>query len=212
MKKTLIALALAAAPFVSFASESNGIGHTYVQLDAIYQDADGLYPYGAGLSGSYAFTDTFFATASYASTRDNDFNADPYSPRYYDTYNEHYRQTNWSLGVGFNQSLGSRADWVTQLSYVNSSTTMRFEDDYYYYRARTRSSGYNISTGVLGRLTDKLNANAYLGYEDFNHNYDGDFYAAFDMVYAFNKTWGLHGGVKLNDGMETYTVGVRASF
>lgn len=203
VKKTLILLALAAAPFAASACDSstpcqsNKLGYTYVQLDAVYADAEGVYPWGARLSGSYAFTDNVFATASFGRVKDDDVNG------YAD-----YTNKTWSLGVGFNNAIGANADWVSQLQYVRTHAKEDWNGGYW----RSRSSGYNISTGVLGHVTDKLTANAYLGYEDYDHHYDGDFYADFGMGYAINKTWSLQGGLKLNEFVETYSLGVRASF
>ncbi|BDU15690.1 hypothetical protein [Lysobacter auxotrophicus] len=207
MKKSLFALALVAAPFFAHASESNGIGYTYAQLDYVYQDGaqiDGFntYPNGFNLSGSYAFTDNVFATASYGGTEDS-------------RYHAKYKNPNWSLGVGFNNAIGANADWVSQLTYVDSDARVRLDSDFWGCtdcRANMNYQGGTITTGVLGRVVDGLTANAYLGYEDYNHRYDGNFFADFGVVYAFNKTWGLHGGLKLAEGVDTYTVGVRASF
>lgn len=204
MKKTLIAFALAAASFGASASESNNLNYSYVQLDAVYQDfGGGEYPWGLNLHGSYAFTDNVFATASIGRTKDND------------VYGDAWENTNksWSLGVGLNQAIGANADWVSQLAYVRTSHEDEWNDaDGEGWTSRLRLRGYNVSTGVLGHVTDKLTANAYLGYEDYNHHYDGNFYADFGMGYAFNPTWSLQGGLKLNETAETYSVGVRASF
>ena len=52
VKKSLIALALVAAPFLANASEANGIGYTYAQLDYTHQDAGRPYLNGGTLSGS----------------------------------------------------------------------------------------------------------------------------------------------------------------
>ncbi|MDG2516737.1 hypothetical protein [Lysobacter soli] len=207
MKKSLLAVALAAAPFLANASESNGIGYTYAQLDYVYQDGaqvDGInaYPNGFNLSGSYAFTDTVFGTASYGGTEDS-------------RYHARYKNPNWSLGVGFNTAIGANADWVSQIKYADSDARVRLDSDFWGCtdcRDNLNYQGGQVTTGVLGRIVDGLTANAYLGYEDYNHRYDGNFFADFGMVYSFNKTWGLHGGLKLAEGVDTYSVGVRASF
>lgn len=211
MKKTLIALALAAAPFASFASESNGIGYNNVQLDGIYEDSAGFYGKGAGISGSYAFTDNFFVTGSYARTRDsNSWNlANSY-------YRERLTHKGWTLGVGVNTPIGTRADWVSQLAFARHDASVNgkscFNDICQTGRDSDHIRGYNLSTGVRGRVTDQLTANAYLGYEDYNHHYDGNFYADFDMGYSFNKTWSVETGVRLAEGAETWNLGARASF
>jgi hypothetical protein len=201
VKKTLIALALATASFAATASESNHLGYTHVQLDAVYADTDGgVYPWGAKLSGSYAFNDNIFATASFGRVKDNDAFGDS---------DDEYTNKTWTLGIGFNNAIGANADWVSQLAYVRASQKEEWEGDMLW---RERTSGYNLSTGVRGHVTGQLTANAYLGYEDYNHHYDGNFYADFGMGYAFNPTWSLQGGLQLSENVETYTVGVRASF
>lgn len=202
MKKTMIALALAAASFAANASESNGIGYTYAQLDYTYQDADYAYFNGGVLSGSFAVNDNVFLTASYGKAGDTVAGAAKLDSE------------DWSVGVGLNNAIGTKADWVTQVAYAHSEYEVRA-------RGCTGMSGCSysenlrggkISTGVLGKVADRVTANAYLGYEDYNHGYEGGYFADFGAVYAFNDTWGMHGGLKLSDGAETYSLGVRASF
>lgn len=211
MKKTMIALAIAAMPICASASESNGIGYTYAQLDYNYQDADSAYYNGGTVSGSYAINDNVFLTASYGNASDT---LDGGSPSIRLTH----RVENWSFGAGFNASIGPRADWVTQVNYADSDNKLSVRGvscDRMVGLGCTISRnlrGGNVSTGVLGHVTDRLTANAYLGYEDYNHGYEGSYFADFGAVYAFNDTWGLHGGLKLADSTETYSVGVRASF
>jgi len=203
VKKTLFALALAAAPFLANASEANGIGYTHVQLDYLYQDGDGIYPNGGVLSGSYAFNDNVFATASYGENSDS-------------RSHTRFQSENRSLGVGFNTAIGSRADWVSQIAYVDNDVSVRVHDSFWncapHCKGGLNFKGGKISTGVMGRITDQLTANAYLGYEDYDHGYEGNAFADFGVVYSFNPTWGLHGGLTLAEGTDTYTVGVRASF
>jgi len=211
VKKLVIALALAAAPFCSFASESNGIGYTHVELGYAYEDMGGFYGNGFKLDGSYAFTDNFFVTGSYARTTDDaSWTTGSVS------YDLDETMTKWTVGLGFNKSIGSRADWVSQLAYA------RWEDkvedrvctavDCVSYVGEDKLNGYNLSTGVRGRITDKVTANAYLGYEDYNHGYDGNFYADFAAGYSFNPTWSIQSGVRLASGAESWNLGVRASF
>ena len=216
MKKEILAVILAVAPLSAMAGDCgencNALSYTYIEGGYVYDDGDGYDGNGAGLKGAFAFTDNFFATASYSQTRDSD------SWRSGSLYSSgRYTHKNWTLGVGFNQAIGSRADWVSQLAYA------RHENDF---RSKTcvsgkcdtwggdfDLSGYNISTGIRGRVTDKLVGNAYLGYEDYNHRYDGNFYAELGLGYSFNSTWGVQSGVRVAEhDEETWNLGVRASF
>lgn len=209
MKKTLIALALVAmaAPFAASASESNGIGYTYAQLDYVYSDASAYHgdSDGAVLSGSYGFTDNIFGFASYGEMDD----------KHYD-----YDRKTWTVGAGFNQSIGTRADWVTKVGLARTRWDGSFYtcaeahcDTSHTYRRHGHDNSAWVSTGVLGRLTDRLSANAYLGYKDTEGNRRrATAFGDFGAVYSFNKTWGLHGSVTVDDGGTDYGLGVRASF
>ncbi|GAA5071675.1 hypothetical protein [Lysobacter panacisoli] len=235
MKKTCIALALAAAPFCSMASEANGIGYDYVQLDGLYEDADGYARFlydehdfsgkGARLSGSYAFTDHLFVTASAGRTKGS--NDTFYA--WYNYSNADETREGWSLGLGYNQSIGTKADWVSHVAYVNS--TVEYDE---VHCASTRSighinegpfiiecnafndevklDGFNLSTGVRTRMSGKLTGDAYLGYEDYDKDHEGDFYAALGVGFEFNPTWSLQSGVRLNGDAQIWNLGVRASF
>lgn len=198
MKKTLMAMALVAmaAPIAAQASEANGIGYDYAQLDYVYVDGDGFDMDGGKLSGSHAFTDNFFMFGEYGEVKgDRGANVDA-------------KDSHWSLGSGFNTSIGSRADWVTKVAYDRHT----LKASAFGMSNREHTDGGYVTTGVMGRVTDKLTANAYLGYTDYNHGYDGHAFADFGAVYAFDKTWRLHAGAVLSDATESYSLGLRASF
>ncbi len=210
MKKTLIAMALVAitAPIAAQASEANGIGYNYAQLDYVYTDNDAFDMDGGTLSGSYAFTDNFFMFGEYGEVKgDYNLNDFYYEGHTYDV-NVDAKDSHWSLGAGFNVAIGDRADWVTKVAYDRHT----LKASAYGFSSREHVDGGYITTGVMGRVTDKLTANAYLGYTDYNRGYEGNAFADFGAVYAFNKTWGLHAGAVLSDATETYSLGVRASF
>ncbi|QSX74742.1 hypothetical protein HIV01_016500 [Lysobacter arenosi] len=210
MKKTLMALALVAiaAPIASQASEANGIGYNYAQLDYVYSDSDAFDMDGGTLSGSYAFTDNFFTFGEYGKVKGDHDVSDFVFEGGFDGMKADVKDSHWSLGAGFNASIGDRADWVTKVAYDRHTV----KASGYGMRIREHIDGGYITTGVMGRVTDKLTANAYLGYTDYNRGYEGNAFADFGAVYAFNPTWGLHVGAVLSDATETYSLGVRASF
>jgi len=205
VKKALLGLALAALSSTAFATQSNGIGYSYVQLDYVATDPSDRsidHSDGGALSGSYAINDNFFVFGGYAQS----------SIRF--PQQESAKTKDWSLGAGFNQAIGSRADWVTQVAYVYSDV----ENSRTVCGAECATTSWNdyvdggfVSTGVLGRVTDELTANAYVGYRDCEHC-NGNYFADFGAVYAFTPVWAAHGGLQLSEAGETYSVGVRASF
>lgn len=216
MKKTLLALALvAAAPLAAHATDANGIGYTYVQLDYVNQTGSGHQAVsdGGALSGSYQFENNFHAFGSYAQLG---LDKDYANGMLGDTDGTHIsgKEKPWSLGLGYQAAIGNRADWVTEASYTHNRYSARFcYDDYGCEREHATSNGWALSTGVMGRVTDNLTANAYLGYSNGGRFVMGNVYGDFGLVYSFDKTWALHGGLRVNnDGTENVSVGVRASF
>lgn len=217
MKKTLMALALAAfvAPIAVQATEANGIGYTYVQLDYVNvsQSGHGAVADGASLSGSYQFANNYQVFGSYTDTSLDHSYIDRQVGSY-DGIHVSGKERPWSLGFGYAGALGDRADWVTQLSYTHERYSARICADHWGCdRYHDAANVWAINTGVMGRVTDNLTANAYIGYSNGDEGVMGNVYGDFGMVYSFNKTWALHGGVRVNNsGTETYSLGVRASF
>lgn len=216
MKKNLLALALVAlAPLAAQATDSNGIGYTYVQLDYVNVTGSGHQAVadGAALSGSYQFANNFQVFGSYANlSLDKSYASGLTSG--YDNLHMSGRENPWSLGFGYAASIGSRADWVTQASYTHDRYSARFcYDGYGCYRYHDTTNSWALTTGVMGRVTDSLTANAYLGYGNGGRNVTGNVFGDFGLVYSFDTTWALHGGVRVNnDGSENISLGVRASF
>jgi hypothetical protein len=231
MKKTLLAMALAAfvTPFAAQATDGNGIGYTYVQLDYVNVTGSGhdAVADGASLSGSYQFANNFHVFGSYSDLRSPKYSTTHYGPGYSYGWSDKYKDRPWSLGMGYAASIGSQADWVTQVSYTHDHVSNHYCDwvtsgAYSDRRCSNASANGNlwaINTGVMGRVIDNLVANAYIGYSNGGHYSHegpgilGNVYADFGLVYSFNPTWALHGGVRVNNnGSENFSVGVRASF
>lgn len=215
MKKTLMALAFAAiaAPLAAQATQSNGIDYTYLQLDYvnITQAGNAGVAQGGMLSGSYGFHDNFQVFGSYSAL---DFNrVSDYDPVFGHFY-WHPKVKPWSIGMGYNFSIGSRADWVTQVSYQHDKNSNHMCLDDYCIRYNASNNFWTVNTGVMGRVTDKLTANAYIGYDHASsRSGDGNVFGQFGLVYSFTPMWALEGGVRVsNDTNDIFNVGVRASF
>lgn len=215
MKKTLMALALGAfvAPFAAQATDGNGIGYTYAQLDYINitQAGNAGVAQGAQLSGSYGFANNYQVFGSYGALDFNKVsNYDPIFGHFY----WHPKVKPWSLGFGYAGSIGDRADWVTQVSYQHNKNSNHMCLDDYCIRYNASNNIWTINTGVMGRVTDKLTANAYIGYDKVaNGNGDGNLFGQFGLVYSFTPMWAVEGGVRVsNDTNDVVNIGVRASF
>lgn len=97
MKKSLLALALVAAPFAASAA---GVDYTYLQGGYIASD----HTSGLALDGSYALNDDFQLLGHFSSQDvDNDIGGGTL--------------TNWGLGAGYRHELTRKWDIGAQLSY-----------------------------------------------------------------------------------------------
>jgi len=159
MKKTLLALALVAsiaAPIAANATQANGIGYTYVQLDYAYVGSHYRENQQEGgiLSGSWQFADNFHVFGSYS-----DFSA------------QHYSLSNkpWTLSFGSANAIGSKVDRVSRLAYSHDGVHAVVCADFNCTPPTARMANANTyfaTTGVMGRVTDDPTPNAYLGYHD----------------------------------------------
>lgn len=215
MKKNLIALAFAAivAPVAAQATQNNGIDYTYLQLDYVNvtQNGNAGVAEGGQLSGSYGFHDNFQIFGSYGSMNFSKVSEnDPVFGHFY--WNPKVKP--WSIGLGYAFSIGSRADWVTQASYQHNKASNHMCLDDYCIRFNASNNVWAINTGVMGRITDKLTGNAYIGYDkSVGGSGDGNVFGQFGLVYSFTPTWAVEGGIRVNnDATDTVNVGIRASF
>ncbi len=188
MKKSLLALALIAAPalFASAnAAAAEGVSYDYVEGGYITSnlqdspDADGWL-----VGGSAAIAPNFHLFGSYNSQEVDDVNFDI---------------DNWRLGVGYNHAISARTDLLTRVAYERFETS--FQD----------FNGYSVEVGVRGSMTPMLEGYALAGYED-GSDYDGDFYGRLGGQVKFNPNWGLSGDVKFADSDTQWFIGPRFTF
>lgn len=187
MKRSLIALALVAAlPFAASAQDSkSGLNYNYVQGGYVSTNTDAGDADGWGLGGSVAVHPNVHLFGNYASQDVDGVNAD-------------FDQ--WRVGVGYNRSFSSKADFVANVAYEKYDLGGGADFD-----------GYSIEGGVRAALAPKFEGYAVLGYED-GGDFDGDAYGRLGATVNFNKTWGLNADVKIADGDTQWFVGPRISW
>jgi len=188
MKKSLLAVALLAAPALVLsadASAAEGISYNYVEAGYVASNLeDALDADGWGLGGSAAIAPNFHLFGSYNSLEldDIDFDID-----------------NWRLGVGYNHEISQRLDLLTRVAYE------RYETDIVDF------NGYSVEAGVRGAITPMFEGYALAGYED-GSDFDGDFYGHLGAQVKFNQNWGLTGDVKFAGDDTEWFVGPRFTF
>lgn len=188
MKKSLLALALIAAPVLfatATASAAEGVSYNYLEggyVTSNLQDSPDADGWAVGGSAAIAPNFHLFANFNSQEVDEADFDID-----------------NWRLGVGYNHAISARSDLVTRVAYERYET--RFQD----------FDGYSVEVGMRGALTPMFEGYAMAGYED-GSDYDGDFYGRLGAQVKFNPSWGLSGDVKFADNDTQWFVGPRFTF
>lgn len=71
--------------------------------------------------------------------------------------------------------------------------------------------GARLGVGVRGLLSDNFEGWAKAQYAD-GGDFDGDFSGVLGAQVKFNQTWGLVGEVEVAEDINTFSLGLRASF
>ncbi|MEZ0471782.1 diffusible signal factor-reguated Ax21 faimly protein [Luteimonas salinilitoris] len=188
MKRSLLALTLAAALPFAAAHAAEGVSYNYVEggYSATNSDADAD---GFGANASFAFHPNFHAFGGYSA---QEFDSQPLTGE--------VDVDQWRLGIGYNHEISPRADLVTRVAYEKFEASNNFVD--------VDVDGYSAEVGVRGALTTNLEGYAMAGYEDYGSDAD-DFYGRLGAQVKFTPNWGVSGDVKFADGDTQWFVGPR---
>jgi opacity protein-like surface antigen len=195
MKRALLALALAAALPLS-AQAADGISYSYVEAN--YQSSDFLGENfdGFGIGGSFAFNEAWYGSVSYRKVGNNDFDVD---------------LDETTVNLGWHTAMSDKADFLAEIGYVNVGvdTNSVFGSD--------SADGYRVAAGFRGTLAPNFEASIKARYTDLgSDNGGGDFGVGVGAVYHINPTWGITASYDHDnfdsEGMNTWGIGVRASF
>ncbi|MDH5823313.1 Ax21 family protein [Luteimonas sp. RD2P54] len=193
MKRSLLALTLAAALPFAAAHAAEGISYNYVEGGYSATNGDGdADADGFGANASFAFHPNFHVFGGYLNQEIDDTDRD------FDQFR---------VGVGYNHEISPRADLVTRIAYEKVDAGRDLLGN------RIDPDGYSAEVGVRGALTTNFEGYAMAGYEDYGSDdgfdYEGDFYGRLGAQLKFNPNWGVSGDVKFADGDTQWFVGPR---
>ena len=189
MKKTLFALALAAAlPFSAQAAEpAKGLSYTF--LEGNYVDVEGGN--GWGLRGSFDVGNSGlygFGSWSKLDADEDDFDLDI----------DNDLDAN-EFGLGYHMPIADNTDLLLDAAYRT------LDADVY------RIDGARASVGARSAMTDNFEGYVKANYYDMS-DFDGDVTGTVGGQFKFNEMWGVTGEAEFGDGDQAYMLGVRASF
>jgi hypothetical protein len=195
MKRALLGLALLAIlPMSAQAADGDTSGVSYSYIEGTYQSSNWLDEDfdGFGIAGSVAFADSWYGSAAYRKVSNGDFDVD-------------LDESN--VNIGWHTRLADKADFFAELGYVNFGASIGSDDD--------NSNGYRVGAGFRGMLAPNFEAGIKATYTDVS-DLDSEWGVGVNAIWHINTTWGIVGSydhTKLADeGMDTWSLGVRASF
>ena len=189
MKKSLFALALAAALPLSAQAAEPTTGLSYTWLEGDYIDVEGGN--GWGLRGSFDFGASGlygFGSWSKLDADENDFDIDI----------DNDLDAN-EFGVGYHHPVADNTDLIAEAAYRN------YDADAY------RIDGARFSVGARAAMTDNVEGFVKANYYDMS-DYDGDFTGTIGAQYKFTDMWGVTGEAEFGNGDKAWMLGMRASF
>lgn len=178
MKRSLLALSLAAALPLAAAHAADGISYNHVEAGYAATNADGDAD-GFGLNASVAVHPNFHVFGGW-SNQDIDHSSADFDQ--------------WRIGVGYNHEISPNADLVTRIAYE------KFDAGRDSFGNRYDPDGYSVEVGVRGAMLPQLEGHALVGYEDYGSEFDSDFYGRLGAVWKFTPNWGMSGDVKFVSG------------
>jgi opacity protein-like surface antigen len=195
MKRALLGLALAAILPVSAQAADNTSSLSYSYIEATYQNSDWFSENfdGFGVAGSIDFSHDWYGSASYRSVGNGDFDLD---------------LDETVVNLGWHHAVSDKADFLAELGYVNYGADAGGGID-------GDSDGYRVAAGFRGMMAPRFEGSIKASYTDIS-DMDGEFGVGVGAVFHINQTWGITGSYEhtnvLDEGMDTWGLGVRASF
>lgn len=188
-KTLFIALALAGA---SAAQAQDAPSNTWIEADYLNIDGDAD---GHGLRGSFAFGDSgLYGLGGYSRVGLDD------SPAKLDA---------WELGLGYAHAISSRTLLFGEAAYLEDELAGFVTTDG---SGIVGVEGYRASIGLRSTLGKRVEGLLKANYVDGDDYLDGGFTGTLGALVKLNQTWGISGDVTFGDDVQTYRLGLRASF
>ena len=205
IKRSLIALALAAALPMSAQATEEGLSFTFVEADYLNTDLQDTGLDGFGVRGNVAFHEKWYVTGSLArTTQDNQ------DWGFVDPVDIEFEQS--TLGVGFHTAMSDHVHFLAEAAYVNYGVDVSIPS---VGNDTERFDGFRGTAGVRALLGPKFELDGRVHYTSLDQIDDG-FGAEVNGVFHINNKWGIAAGYEQHDmdggDLQQWKLGVRASF
>ena len=190
MKRSLIALALAAV--LPLSAQAGELNYNYVEANYLSSDFLDVTLDGYAVKGSVAFSDNWYASASYRDVSKDGGSLDE-----------------TVVSLGWRHALSDKSDFLAEVGYVDVGVDAgEF--------GSASEDGYRVAAGLRGKIAPKFEAGIKGYYTDLGGESDGEFGVVVDGQYNINATWGITASYDstqmFDETIGTWGIGVRASF
>ena len=217
MKRSLLSLALLAA--LPFSANAADINYNYVEADYASSHLSGTTADGYNFKGSAAFGDHWYGNFSYGQVNKSNIDTDLVVDSV--PLNADFDLSNTIVSLGYHLPVSDNVDFFTELGYVRTALGIDISG---YGDLSDSGNGYRVAGGVRAMLGDRFEGSFNLNYQDVGDAGDG-VGAGVGGIFHVNDTWGItanydyvprnsidFGTVEVDETINTWSVGVRASF
>jgi hypothetical protein len=206
MKRSLFALALAAALPLSAQAADDGVSFTYVEADYINADVGDLDNMdGFAVRGNVGFAEHWYGTASLSRVSRGDIDLGYTVPVDVDFEQD-------TVGIGFHTAIGTKAQFLAELAYASDSFEVENNS---VGSADDRFNGYRATAGIRTLMGSRFEGEFKAHYTDLS-DVDAGFGGEINGIFHINETWGVLAGWQSDDlgddNVDQWKLGVRASF
>ena len=205
IKRSLFALALAAALPVSAQAADDGLSFTNIEADYVSSDVLDENLDGFALRGQAGFHENWYGLASWSRTSgDLDVGLG-------DDLDINFQES--TLGVGFHHAIAPNVHFLAEAAWLRYELS---EDAGALGGGSDGFDGYRAAVGIRGLMAPKFEGEVKVNYSDVK-DFDGGFGDELNGVFHLNETWGITGGYRHQDlggdaDLNEWKLGVRASF
>ena len=201
IKRSLFALALAAALPMSAQAADEGLSFTNVEADYVSSNVLDENFDGFALHGQAAFHENWYATGSWSRVSGD---VDVGLP---DDVNVDFQES--TLGVGFHHAIANNVHFLAEAAWLRYDLNGDGGGD--------GVDGYRATVGLRALMGPKFEGAVKVNYSDVQDLDDG-VGAEIEGVFHINETWGIAAGYRtqdmgnFEDDLNEWKLGVRASF
>lgn len=196
MRFKIISAVIAAAAFVPFMAQAEGLSYSYLEAGYLNTDLDesGETVGGWGLKGSWEFVDNWFAYGRYADQKT-------------DVRGGEIKFQPWDVGVGYAWPLAEQTDIYGTVGYASVDLDVPTAAGI----RNTNDDGYTLGAGIRTRFAESFEVEGTFKYQNLS-DYGDEFDFGVQGRWYLTDMFALAVGYNAGDETSTFYGGLRLQF